>query len=498
VTVIGDSRAAGLPFGVGAGRRRRDKGLLRQFAIFSALLLIGLMAVFDVLVVEGRHNAEITSTHLVRGMAEALAAHLDERIGDIDAVLAQADAAGPDAALAPLVAGRPELRAVLVTDAMGVVSHSSDIAWLGVDLGGSPWFAPLLRGAHADVLGEPSRDGSGHWLLPLGRPRAGAGAVVAVLDTQALLAAMVPAAKALSVDLALFDRDGMRLADTDPASPPGQRQRGLWVFPHAPVGGAGFTWHGPEDTATGRAVIGAVVGASVAPILAVVTRPRGATATESGPFLAQLASGFAGAAVLAMVLMAALLRETRLARPEAEAACDEIRAPINGMFCMAGVHEDPRPHVACAAPSEPSPPPQNWPAESGGVLAGMRVLLAEDNPTNQLVIRSMLTRGGAEVTVVSDGAAAVPEAGSGAYDVVLMDLQMPGMDGLSATRAIRVAERGGRHQYVIGLTAAIGPEQELECHRAGMDTYLSKPVSRDVLLAALAQIATLPRPGLAT
>jgi CheY-like chemotaxis protein len=506
VTVIGDSPAASLPFGVGAARRRRGKGPLRQFAIFSALLLVGLMAVFDVLVAESRHNAEMTATQLVRGMAEALAAHLNERIGVIDAVLTQADVsvpasgvtAGPDAALAALVVGRPELRAVLVTDAMGVVSHSSDIAWLGVDLGGSPWFAPLLRGAQADVLGKPSRDG-GHWLLPLGRPRAGAGAVVAVLDSQALLAAMGPAAKALSVDLALFDRDGMRLADTDPANPPGQRQRGLWVFAHAPVGGAGFTWHGPEDTTTGRAVIGAVVGGSAAPILAVVTQPH-ATVTDRGPFPALLASGFAGAAALSMVLMAVLLRETRLARLEAEAAHDrevsrEILMTMNGVTGMAGLREDPRPRVACAPPLEPSPPPQTWPAEPGGVLAGMRVLLAEDNLTNQLVIRAMLTRGGAEVTVVSDGAAAVPEAVSGAYDVVLMDVQMPGMDGLSATRAIRAAAHGGRHQYVIGLTATIGPEQELECHRAGMDSCLSKPVSRNVLLEALAQVVTRHPPS---
>jgi CheY-like chemotaxis protein len=189
--------------------------------------------------------------------------------------------------------------------------------------------------------------------------------------------------------------------------------------------------------------------------------------------------------------MAALLRETRR---EAEFAYGELRASTD---LVTGIAEDLGPRVASAPPSAPSPAPQTWPAESTGVLAGMRVLLAEDNPTNQLVIRSMLTRGGAEVTVVSDGAAALSEAGSGGYDVVLMDLQMPGMDGLSATRAIRAAERAGRHQYVIGLTASIGPEQELECHRAGMDSYLSKPVSRDVLLTALA-VARHHTPGATT
>ena len=97
------------------------------------------------------------------------------------------------------------------------------------------------------------------------------------------------------------------------------------------------------------------------------------------------------------------------------------------------------------------------------------------------------------MTVVSDGAAAVPEAVSGEHDVVLMDLQMPGMDGLAATRAIRAAERSGRHQYIIGLTAAIGPEMELECHRAGMDSYLSKPVARDLLMSVLVTVAAKSR-----
>jgi CheY-like chemotaxis protein len=70
---------------------------------------------------------------------------------------------------------------------------------------------------------------------------------------------------------------------------------------------------------------------------------------------------------------------------------------------------------------------------------------------------------------------------------------MPGMDGLAATRAIRAAERSGRHQYIIGLTAAIGPEMELQCHRAGMDSYLSKPVARDILMSALVTVAAKSR-----
>jgi CheY-like chemotaxis protein len=126
----------------------------------------------------------------------------------------------------------------------------------------------------------------------------------------------------------------------------------------------------------------------------------------------------------------------------------------------------------------------------------MRVLLAEDNPTNQLVTRSILQRSGAMVHVVSNGAEAVQACRREDFDVVLMDVQMPGMDGLEATRTIRTAERAGardgrtmRRNHIVGLTAAVGPEFERECRQAGMDGYLGKPVSRDVLVRTLGAVA---------
>jgi hypothetical protein len=110
------------------------------------VLLLGLMAVYDVLLVQARHAAEASSAELTLGIARALAAHLDERIADVDAVLAQADRSAPqpgerqgaDAALAALLIGRPELRAILVTDAAGLVTRSANASWAGADLGGSP------------------------------------------------------------------------------------------------------------------------------------------------------------------------------------------------------------------------------------------------------------------------------------------------------------------------------------------------------------------------
>ena len=131
-----------------------------------------------------------------------------------------------------------------------------------------------------------------------------------------------------------------------------------------------------------------------------------------------------------------------------------------------------------------------------GPLAGIRVLLAEDNPTNQMVTRAILTRGGAQVEVAVDGTEAVAAWRRGGFDVVLMDVQMPGMDGLEATRTIRAAERAGardgsvaHRQRIVGLTAAVGPEFERECIDAGMDGYLGKPVSRAALVRALAEAA---------
>ena len=117
-------------------------------------------------------------------------------------------------------------------------------------------------------------------------------------------------------------------------------------------------------------------------------------------------------------------------------------------------------------------------------LAGLRVLLAEDNATNQLVSTSILRRAGCEVVVVGDGAAAVSAATHAHFDVVLMDVQMPGMDGFAATRAIRAAT-GVPPCLIIGLTASIGPELAGQCRAAGMDFHLSKPIGRDLLVRTL-------------
>lgn len=116
-----------------------------------------------------------------------------------------------------------------------------------------------------------------------------------------------------------------------------------------------------------------------------------------------------------------------------------------------------------------------------------RVLLVEDNATNQLVMKTILGKAHCHVDVAGDGGEAVRMAGAEAYDVILMDLQMPVMDGLEATRQIRATPGPNRRTRIIGLTAAVGPVFEAQCRAAGMDDYLGKPVQRAALLERLRQ-----------
>jgi signal transduction histidine kinase/CheY-like chemotaxis protein/HPt (histidine-containing phosphotransfer) domain-containing protein len=104
-----------------------------------------------------------------------------------------------------------------------------------------------------------------------------------------------------------------------------------------------------------------------------------------------------------------------------------------------------------------------------------RILLAEDNVDNQKLFRIFLGRLGADVSIVDNGALAVEEALQGAYDLVLMDMQMPVMDGLEATRKLRECDYRGP---VVALTANAMKEDIEKCLAAGCDAFLSKPVDR--------------------
>ena len=112
------------------------------------------------------------------------------------------------------------------------------------------------------------------------------------------------------------------------------------------------------------------------------------------------------------------------------------------------------------------------------------ILVAEDNAVNQSVIVRMLARLGFRADVVVDGVQAVQAVTHGNYDAVLMDCQMPGMDGFAAARAIRAVE-GIRRVPIIALTASALPGDRERCMAAGMDDYLTKPLTRDALVVVL-------------
>ena len=119
----------------------------------------------------------------------------------------------------------------------------------------------------------------------------------------------------------------------------------------------------------------------------------------------------------------------------------------------------------------------------------IRVLLAEDNPVNQMVAIRMLERFNCRTDVANDGAEAVKMSADFGYDVIFMDIQMPNLDGLGATRLIR-ASGAGRNVYIVAMTAnAMQGDREL-CIDAGMDDYVAKPVTPDSLRQALERRST--------
>jgi PAS domain S-box-containing protein len=115
-------------------------------------------------------------------------------------------------------------------------------------------------------------------------------------------------------------------------------------------------------------------------------------------------------------------------------------------------------------------------------LSALNILVAEDNPVNQRLITSLLGKRGHHPELVTDGEAAVERAAEGGFDLVLMDVGMPKLDGLEATRRIRDLEEGtDDHLPIVALTAHALDEQREECLAAGMDGYLSKPLDPEAL-----------------
>ena len=121
-------------------------------------------------------------------------------------------------------------------------------------------------------------------------------------------------------------------------------------------------------------------------------------------------------------------------------------------------------------------------------LPELRILVAEDRALNREVVLRFLKRLGYQADWAANGADLLKSLERGSYDVVLMDIQMPDMDGLEATRRVRSDLPRGRQPRIIAVTAAAFPEDRARCLEAGMDDYISKPIAVTELVEALRRV----------
>jgi len=171
------------------------------------------------------------------------------------------------------------------------------------------------------------------------------------------------------------------------------------------------------------------------------------------------------------------------ARCEALGIVGQLKKPVKQSELLQALH------LALSSDEglrERPPPP---PAPSAPPSRPLRILLADDGALNRMVATGLLEARGHEVTVAEDGREAVAAWQEGVFDLILMDLEMPEMDGLEATRWIRERERGGKTRVpIVALTAHAILEYEERCLAAGMDAHLAKPLEPERLDAILREL----------
>lgn len=167
------------------------------------------------------------------------------------------------------------------------------------------------------------------------------------------------------------------------------------------------------------------------------------------------------------------------------AAGQDLLTVVNRMIAEPGAEAGPTVEEA-GGPSETAADPVNEP-ESASEAPGLRVLYVDDNQSNRTLVKAMLATQGIACETANDGALGVDAAAAGDWDVILMDIQMPVMDGVAATRGIRALGTRVAATPIIALTANTLDEQVRSYFEAGMDDCLAKPVDMIALLTKVAQ-----------
>ena len=177
------------------------------------------------------------------------------------------------------------------------------------------------------------------------------------------------------------------------------------------------------------------------------------------------------------------------------AICRELAGLMNGRIWVESCEDEgsafhllaPLPRVKTAVSAQPAAANTDSAPSLAGGPRPVRVLAAEDNPTNQLVLRTIMQTFGVDLTLVGDGLQAVDAWRAGDFDMILMDIQMPVMDGVAATRLIRETESAAarRRIPIVALSANAMTHQVAEYLAAGMDLHVAKPIELSKLHAAL-------------
>jgi len=199
----------------------------------------------------------------------------------------------------------------------------------------------------------------------------------------------------------------------------------------------------------------------------------------------------------ALVLVSALSRDELASRSEELHPDGVLAKPFNPSLLLETMIQA----LGGGAAVRAFPPPDEAPALQPGRLCGMRILVVEDNLMNQQVVRELLETAGASVTVAADGGQALEQVELHAFNLILMDLQMPGIGGIEAARRLRA---GGCTVPIVAMTASAMPGDAQRCLDAGMNEYLSKPIDLARMsavlerLLALAPVRAAPRVAPAT